>query len=368
MPVHHNPPTQLDLFKWKRLFVQANKDFFNKLPKQQKEALRIYKFSAYQEINKYLRAPEHERFVVPFGEFRLDKKDTVMPKALFAEYSQAIAKITPATQLSTLGNMVQRYHYDAYYNAIQNLDKIFKSPAIPKLASPATITEPVILYKGTRLPHSTVSKPIGSNITFGEYLSTSVDPEVATTFTFINWIEPATVPVIFIIKNYDTHPLGQRYIYIDFGPTATGKMETMKYTPFSDEYEVLLPRGCQFKITAKYKTADFNKYFGSLPEKVAVLHAGPLYSNIGKVRDSFFGKKEVKELLDRKFEIQVMELEFISCNPATLAKLTPANKQILTDIRLEFSKLIPAKHKSGKLSSKTKTTNSSTKTKKKPKN
>ena len=213
MPVRHNPPTQLDLFKWKRLFVQANKDFFNKLPKQQKEASRIYKFSAYQEINKYLRAPEHERLVVPFGPFTLKKDDKTLPNPLFTEYRQAIAKITPATQLSTLGNMVQRYHYDAYYNAIQNLDKIFKSPDIPKLTSPATIAEPVILYHGSRVPHSILSKPVGSKITFGEYLSTSVDPEVATPFTFIKWIEPATVPVIFIIKNYANHPQGQRYVY-----------------------------------------------------------------------------------------------------------------------------------------------------------
>ena len=82
--MHNNqPPTQRELFNWKHQLIKQNKKFFNGLPENLKEALRVYKYSGFVAINKFLRAGNPSAMKAkPFGEFILDKNDTIVLKEL----------------------------------------------------------------------------------------------------------------------------------------------------------------------------------------------------------------------------------------------------------------------------------------------
>ena len=204
----HNVISQLDLFKWKRELVRANTTFFNGLPKAIKDSLHAYKGNAYLEMNNFLRNP-YERYE-PFGPFRLDDDRTmILTPMLRAEFIKVKKTITGATTLKELQDIVFKYHINPYYNAIVQLDKIFRKKTVPKLKSMHPDNPKVILYKGSKAPQKLTAKRPGSLITFNEFMSTSLTPEIAIMFVGIQ--EPKMDSVLFIIRGYESNP----YIYVD---------------------------------------------------------------------------------------------------------------------------------------------------------
>ena len=327
----HKVISQLELFKWKRELVRTNTTFFNGLPKAIKESLHAYKGNAYLEMNNFLRNPYDQ--YEPFGPFRLDDdRMMILTPTLRAEFIKVKKTITGATTLKELQDIVFKYHINPYYNAIIQLDKIFRKQTVPKLKSIHPDNPMVVLYKGSKVPQSLTVKRPGSIITFNEFLSTSLTPEIAT--MFMGTQEPKMDQVLFIIHGYESNP----YIYVDWEPTRTGVMKDMKYTPYGDEYEILLPRGCQFKIVKKYSTTEYNSYYGHIElDKKKVAKLNPLYDNIDDVNNSFFDRKEVKSILESVFDILVIELEYVATKPA---KLKPISLDTTCGFQINFSKYI----------------------------
>lgn len=340
---HHKVISQLELFKWKRELVRTNTAFFNSLSRTIKESLHAYKGNAYREMNNFLRNPYDQ--YEPFGPFRIDDhRSMILPTKLREEFIKVKKTITGATTLKELQDIIFKYHINPYYNAIIQLDKIFRKQTVPKLKSIHPDNPKVILYKGTKAPQTLTAKRPGSLITFNEFLSTSLTPEIAIMFMGIQ--ETKMDQVLFIIHGYESNP----YIYVDWEPTRTGVMKDMKYTPYGDEYEVLLPRGCQFKIIKKYRTTDYNSYYGNIElDKHKITKLNPLYNNIDNVNNSFFDRKEVKSILESVFDILVIELEYITTKPA---KLKPISLDTTSGFQINFSKYIKATHASPDKSSK----------------
>jgi len=88
---------QLDLFKYKRELVRANTLFFNSLPKHIKESLRLYKYTAFSPINKYLRDPDNDD--EPFTPFRFNKTFRNLYNKLLTEYENDVNNINDETTL-----------------------------------------------------------------------------------------------------------------------------------------------------------------------------------------------------------------------------------------------------------------------------
>jgi len=343
-------PTQQELFNWKHRLIKQNRPFFNGLPENLKEALRVYKYMGYQEINKFLRAGNPvARKIKPFGEFTLYKQDSIMTRKHFEEYTKAVAGINNNTTLGELTEIIQKFHYGEYQEIIADIDKCFKLKA-PHLTNPSA-GKKTILYRGTYLPAKLVNKKPGTIITFGDYLSTALDPKVS-----FNFMKPTNKqngeiePVLLIIRGYDGRP----YICLDWDAVETHKMDKLKFAPYSDEYEILLPRGCSFKLVKKYRTQDYNQYYNQ--DAIAIQQASNFYSDIADVPSDFLSRASVKAVITRPVELTILELEFVKCKPDEIQTIRSTDPGVLTGIDLFLGDIVPSTGK-GRTSRTTKSKN-----------
>ena len=157
------------------------------------------------------------------------------------------------------------------------------------------------VYKGTYLPANLINKKPGSIITFGEYLSTTINPKVSFSFMEPGDKQDAQLePVLLLIRGYDNRP----YICLDWQAVATLKMEKLKFTANHDEYEIMIPRGCSFKVIKKYKTQDYNKYYDQ--DAIALRRANNLYSDIADIPSNFLSRASVKEIINKPVDLTVL--------------------------------------------------------------
>lgn len=331
------PPTEEELFKWKRHLVKENQDFFNKLSPNYKEALRVYKHSGYQAINEFLRSENHTN--KPFGVFNLEKNDWVMPHTALSDFNKSKQKLSAQTTLKELGDLVQKYHVDAYISVINDLDKVFSMPSVPRLISPthesSNRNQGITLYRGANMPRPFIYKRVGDMITFNDYLSTSLSPEIPLFFMNLSdSVFGAIEPILFIIHNYERRP----YVYLDWQAVKEGEMSRLKYAPGFDEYEVVLPRGCTFKILKKYKSTEYNKYTN--PDRHKLFRVDKLYSDIARVGSDFLDRKSIKSLINKPVELTVMELEFVKqTKPKPIEKLSVFKPTVITGMELNLGDL-----------------------------
>jgi len=89
------PPTQRELFEWKHIITKQSKPFFNGLPLKLRDALRVYKYTGYASINKFLRVQKNnnEKNINPFGYFMLDKTVNEMQSDRFDNFLKLRANI-----------------------------------------------------------------------------------------------------------------------------------------------------------------------------------------------------------------------------------------------------------------------------------
>lgn len=343
-----SPPerlTQRELFEWKRQLVKLSQSFFNGLPEEQKEALGVYKNMGYQIINKFLRNLAQIKTGMPknnpFGKFKLDIRHSTMTQKLFEEYQKVRDKINDKTTLGQLTEIIQKFHYDAYQTIVQDMDKCFAAKSrVPKLTNPQP-GKKTILYRGAMLPNKLVNKQPGDTLEFGEYLSTTLEPEIAFRFLHLGVAPDApSKPVLLIIHGYD----GKPFIFLDWQAVETHKMDKLKYTPGGDEYELVLPRGCQFKIVKKYRSQEYSKYYN--PEIVALEKASNFYSDIGDVPSDFLSRESVKEVINNKIELTVIEVEFVKRLEQKITHINANDPGVLTEMELFLGDIVPKTSKS----------------------
>lgn len=337
-----NLPTQRELFEWKRQLVKQSRPYFNSLSENQKEALRVYKYAGYHVINKFLRNLAQQTksggqpINSPFGKFMLDIRHSTMTHKLLEEYQKAREKITDKTTLGQLTEIIQKFHYDAYQDVIKDMDDCFAPKSrVPKLTNPH-LNKKTILYRGTSLPAKMLAKRPGDILEFGEYLSTTLEPEIAFRFLGLGADQDTPIqPVLLIIRGYDGRP----FIFLDWQAVETKKMNKLKYAPGADEYELVLPRGCQFKIINKYRSKEYAKFYN--PEQIALENLSDLYSDIGDVESNFMSRASVKEIINKPIDITVLELEYVKRVAKDVPHISPTDPGVLTEMDLFLGQLVP---------------------------
>ena len=247
--------------------------------------LRSYKNYGYLLMNDFLRNK---------GILK-DKKINILGlfNNLISSLSLTVEKIP---------NIVE-YKINKIINSIKVIDSIFNKQNIPKLEG----TE--ILYRGIKGEFDTSKYKIGNEIEMESFLSCSLKSEIAERFVS----EIATnnnYCCMFIIKGCKNLP----YIYLQWDILKNKKMSNEKLIYISDEFELVLPRGCKFEIT------DIYKYIPNNYKKTKQISTG----NFMKLIKKKYGSQEItdeiyeKEMVTLYQQLIVIELKFINHNASEL--------------------------------------------------
>lgn len=308
--------TDIELVLKKRDIVIHSKLQYTKLNSGQHEALQLYKESGFIYINQYLRNQD-----IIYDLNRISASIHMTSSKKDDDNLKKIKKDGGKTTLQDFYNFVKKYGPGRLIALIHHIDSIFKKANWPKIGNIKSINT---LYKGVGVPANIYNKLVGSVVTFDEYLSTSISSDVA--MKFYSWRETTYMrgkenlkPVFFILRKCNKLP----FIYLDWKGVYTHKLERLKFD-MGDEYELLLPRGCKFKIVKKYKFTEFLKGQRN-GSKLALINN--YYDNVQDLTPSFFKKPEIKEMLSIP-DINVMELEFVEWNKPKPIILTDKPLQI----------------------------------------
>lgn len=313
-----------ELLLHKKDIVIESKKQYEKLSEKQYEALKLYKFNGYILINKFLRAGNPITYTINYiGQVIHTTSSKKDDKAL-----EKFLKDGGKQSLTEFYNFIQKFGPGRLIELIEHIDSIFRKPTWPKIGN---LTNIHTLYKGSAVPHHMYNKLVGQEITFREYVSTSFSINTAMKFykgsAFSSIMGSENVkPVFYIFKKCEKVP----FIFLDWTAVESHKLEGLKFQR-GDEYELLLPRGCKFKLVKKSTIAQFiNDY---QDEQIRVDMLNNYYNNVRDLTPEFFKLPEVKEMLSIP-DIMVMELEFIEWvkpKPIEL-KETPLQVVITPDI------------------------------------
>jgi len=238
-------------------------------------------------------------------------------------------------------DLIEKYHYDSYLTIIKDMDDCFKSKHHPTILTNPNKGKETYLYKGTMLPNNLVNKKTGDELCFDEYLSTTLEPQTA--IKFLNMVPTSDnliQPVLFIISGYESNP----YIHLDWPAVKLLEMKKIKLGPGNDEYEILLPRGCKFRILKKYKTQDFSKYYDA--DAIALQRVSEFYSDIGDIDSNFLSRRSVKSVLNKPVELTVMEIEYKGRVNKPIIPIHATDPGVLTTMELFLGDIAGATKKS----------------------
>lgn len=290
-----------ELLLHKKDIVIQSKKQYEKLSEKQYEALQIYKFNGYSLINKFLRGVNpityNINYIAQAIHTTKSKKDD---KALEKFYKEGGKQ-----SLQEFYEFIKKYGPGRLIELIGYIDSIFRKPSWPKVGNLSNIHT---FYRGAAVPHHMYNKLVGQEITFSEYVSTSFSINTAMSFykgsAFGSIMGSENVkPVFYVLKKCEKVP----FIFLDWSAVDTHKLEGLKFQR-GDEYELLLPRGCKFKLVKKSTIAQFINGYQDEQNRVDMLNN--YYNNVRDLTPEFFKLPEVKEKLSIP-DIMVMELEFI---------------------------------------------------------
>jgi hypothetical protein len=126
-------------------------------------------------------------------------------------------------------------------------------------------------------------------------------------------------------------------------------MDKLKFTAGFDEYELVLPRGCQFKIIKKYRSPDYVKYYD--PEAIKLQQASDFYSDIGDVPSDFLSRASVKSAINKPVELTVLEMEFVKQSQKQITPIAATDPGVLTEMKFFLGEIVgKTKNKSSRLS------------------
>lgn len=266
------------LIKESDIFIKKYKKFYSKLEKNELQALDSYKGSGYYIINHLLYNNKFNKdYIMEYIAHSKDGRELVV-KGLYDYVKSRISE--------TLSN-------------ISGIDKLFvKAPESDKKLT---------LFRGVyEMKDKFLSKhKVGDKIKFNSYTSTSFAPSVSAKFIDKSYKKKLSCCFMVI-----TIPKGVKMIYLPWFNQDPNKPISLSNSYYSsDEFELLLPRGCEFIVTKidKIKTRDiainkfkkykqlhkdilsnsettiyYLKYIGNNPNKLE-LNADQLISSIKRV-------------------------------------------------------------------------------------
>ena len=299
----------MNLLMHKKQLVDKYKSYYESLSKREGEYLKLYKGIGYYKLNAFLRQPV--KSIKPFGDFQYNPDHVVI--GLRPEYKRDMLKVNTNTTLGKLVDYAYKYNVKANLDFITAMDNILKHKNCPHIKD--IFESDIILYRGTSVSSRVYNKQRGATLEFGEYLSTSLDPVVALDFMLRSSDNSPTMdcvyPVLMILKNCKALPA----LFLDWELVSDYNFEGIKFT-MDDEYEMMLPRNCKFRLVNKYKTTEYNHFIGNAALDKLNIHAlSDYYNDIKQLNSSFMKLHDIKAVINAKLEIMVFELEFISYDP-----------------------------------------------------
>lgn len=291
-----------ELLLHKKDIVIQSKKQYEKLSETQYEALQLYKFNGYSVINKFLRGVNPITYNINYIGQVIHTTKTKKDDKEFEQFLKECGK----QSLQQFYDFIKKYGPGRLIELIGHIDSIFRKPSSPKVGN---LTNIHTLYRGAAVPHHMYNKLVGQEITFSEYVSTSFSINTAMNFykgsAFRSIMGSENVkPVFYIFKKCEKVP----FIFLDWTAVESHKLEGLKFQR-GDEYELLLPRGCKFKLVKKSTIAQFIYDYQDEERRVDMLNN--YYNNVRDLTPEFFKLPEVKEKLSITTDIMVMELEFI---------------------------------------------------------
>jgi hypothetical protein len=226
----------LDVLVNKIKFTKNHKKIFNKFSKFEKYVLSYYKGTGYQDINNYLYDEKINKFKYPNIEFAA----TSIKQLCEPEIRDLVDNESNNVKLSEYPEYIKK-RMDLIVKFINTIDNIFNKPLIQKIQDNDTI-----LYRGMNLKSDMYKDyKIDDIVHFKNFMSCSLDMQTSTQFT--------GKCCLYKITNLKDVP----YIYLPWSVIHEKNYYTNKYNhvendrvyDFTEEFEMLLPRGLKFKIT-----------------------------------------------------------------------------------------------------------------------
>lgn len=219
------------------LNITKFKQFYKKLTTQERDVIDNYKRWGYENINRFLYSGyKLDKLIFPdyMGFFQEDQKHTIpiyIQKYMNYKTNDFVNK--PEFITTFMNKLI--------INRIQEIDKLFTKPHIPRLNG----TE--LLYRGTNGNAMTdENTKIGDELVFKNYTSSSISRAAALNFTNIKTINTNHACCLFILYNLKNIP----YIYLPWFEVYKNKniADSHIINADDDEAEYLLPRNLKFKI------------------------------------------------------------------------------------------------------------------------
>lgn len=223
------------------LNLKQFKTFYKKLKKDEKLALQDYKRAGYIEINSYLYSGNK------FNDFYIGKYFMEDIKKYFSKNTVDLVDIKSINP-SNIKKYVELYVNKLVVERINTIDSLFKLPDTPKL------TGKEVLYRGVRENMLKSSYRVGSEVTFKNFLSTSIEQTISEFFiaSYKTRI-PDKLCCLYVLHNLKDVP----FIYLPWEIKTASKLNKKYIWQSShDEHEYLLPRNLKFKVIKKEYT-DF---------------------------------------------------------------------------------------------------------------
>ena len=177
------------------------------------------------------------------------------------------------------------------------MDNIFEKKNTPKL------TENDILYRGINAEFDVSKFQIGKEIDMESFISSSFNVNVAEAFTS-TYLKNESHCCMFVIKGCKDVP----FIYLQWNYANLKKISDEDFMSVGDEQEIVLPRGCKFRIS------DIHKYLPTRKQMIKNLSTDKIIKLLERKYKTTEINKEIyeKDILKMFSNLIVVELEYVS--------------------------------------------------------
>jgi hypothetical protein len=280
----HNQ-SEIHILNQKIKYVKQSHKLFSSLNAEEKKVLNNYKYTAYHYINLFLRNN------YKFTSIDLNKFKSIV------DYNREIPDFYSITT-DNISKYIE-YGINKLIKSIRTMDNIFEKKNTPKL------TENDILYRGINAEYDVSKFQIGKELDMESFLSCSFNVNIAEAFTSA-YLKNESHCCMFVIKGYKDVP----FIYLQWNYVNLKKVSDENFIMPSggDEHEIVLPRGCKFKIT------DIHKYIPTKKQMLKNISTGKVIQLLEKKYKTTEINEEIyeKEISKMFSNLIVVELEYVS--------------------------------------------------------
>lgn len=283
--IDNRDQSEMMILNQKIKYANKSHKLFNSLHSEEKKVLNNYKGPGFIYINSFLR-----------NNYKITEIDIDIFKRI-VNYN--INNEIPNYYSVTIDN-IPKFIEDGInkiIKSIRTIDNIFENKNAPKLS------ENDILYRGIYAEYDVSKFQIGKELDMNSFVSSSFNLNIAEGFAGM-YLKNEAHCCMFVIKGCKDLP----FIYLQRRYDKLKKITDDNFISFMDEQEILLPRGCKFKIT------DIYKYLPTYKQMIKNLSTDKIIKLLEKKYQTTEINEEIyeKDILKIFSNLIVVELEYVS--------------------------------------------------------